>query len=144
MTNRKEDWISEAPCARPVETDNSEDKRMLDFHSSDPEEQARAKALCAVCPFRRQCLQFAYDGKERFGIFGGVDEEELRKNQAINSLGEAHVSKDGRISCAFCQTGDTENLEIIERKRTRSHIKCTVCGLNWWARKAINAKLSNF
>lgn len=147
MISESENWIEEAPCARPVETDESAEPRLLDFHSNNQAEQARAKALCAECPFRKKCLQYAYDGKERFGIWGGVDEEELRRNQAINAKGEPHVSKLGKIRCAFCGPySGTENLEVLESKRTRSHIRCNApdCGIDWWARKSINKKRTNF
>lgn len=142
MTN--ENWIKDAPCARPVQTDDSEEPRMIEFYSSDPQEQARAKAVCVECPFRLKCLQYAYDGKERFGVWGGVGGEELRKNQAINALGEAHVSKLGKIRCAFCGPRTTDQLEVKERKRTRTLVGCTECGLTWTVRKAINKKETNW
>lgn len=146
MRSEAENWIEEAPCARPVETDESAEPRLIDFHSNDQAEQARAKALCAECPFRKQCLQFAYDGKERFGIWGGVTDRELRRNQAINAKGEPEPSKDGKIRCAFCGPySGTENLDLVSpAKRTRSHIICTECGLNWTARKSINKKRTNW
>jgi DNA-directed RNA polymerase subunit RPC12/RpoP len=117
---------------------------MLDFYSNDSEEKVRAKAVCAECPFKLQCLQLALDNKERWGIHGGADETELRRVQAINALGEAHVSKLGPIRCPNCGPYSTKNLDILERKRTRTHIECTVCGINWVARKSINNKRSNF
>lgn len=137
-------WIANAPCALPVQTDDSDEPRLIDFYSESADEQARAKAVCGTCPFKLQCLQLALDNKERWGIHGGADEKELRRVQAINEFGEAHVSKRGPIRCPNCGPYSTKNLSIIERKRTRTHIECTVCGLDWVARKSINAKRSNF
>lgn len=37
---------------------------------------AAAKAVCATCPVRHPCLQYALNNGERFGIWGGLDEEE--------------------------------------------------------------------
>lgn len=142
MTNAN--WIKDAPCARPVETIDSEEPRMVDFYSSDPAERDRAKAVCVECPFKLLCLQKALDDKERWGVHGGVDQKELRRVQAINSFGEAHVSKLGPIRCPNCGPYSTKNLDIIERKRTRTHIICTVCKITWWARKGINAKRTNW
>lgn len=142
MTNAN--WIKDAPCARPVETNDSEEPRMVDFYSSDPAERDRAKAVCVECPFKLLCLQKALDDKERWGVHGGVDQKELRRVQAINSFGEAHVSKLGPIRCPNCGPYSTKNLDIIERKRTRTHIICTVCKIKWWARKGINAKRTNW
>ena len=41
-------------------------------------EVARAKAICARCPVRRQCLQFALATRQAHGIWGGTTEEERR------------------------------------------------------------------
>lgn len=40
---------------------------------------AKAKAVCAMCPVRAECLDEAIANKERFGIWGGMDQEERRK-----------------------------------------------------------------
>lgn len=140
----KDNWTIDAPCALPQTTNDSEEPRMLDFYSNDLEEKGRAKAVCGGCPFKLLCLQKALDNKERWGIHGGADETELRRAQAINAMGEAHVSKLGPIRCPNCGPYSTKNLDIVERKRTRTHIKCTVCGINWVARKGINNKKTNW
>lgn len=38
----------------------------------------RAKAMCARCPIRQQCLEYAIDSHEAYGIWGGTSEEERR------------------------------------------------------------------
>lgn len=38
--------------------------------------EARAKALCAVCPVVRQCLQHALDVQEPYGVWGGLNATE--------------------------------------------------------------------
>jgi WhiB family redox-sensing transcriptional regulator len=38
-----------------------------------------AKALCALCNVRDECLQYALDNDERFGVWGGLSERERRK-----------------------------------------------------------------
>ena len=38
-----------------------------------------AKRVCAGCPVRLQCLEFALQGDERFGIWGGLSERERRR-----------------------------------------------------------------
>ena len=38
-----------------------------------------AKSICAKCPVREQCLDWALDNDERFGIWGGLSERERRK-----------------------------------------------------------------
>ncbi|KAA8821647.1 WhiB family transcriptional regulator [Bifidobacterium vespertilionis] len=38
-----------------------------------------AKRICAQCEVREQCLQWAIDHDERFGIWGGMSERERRR-----------------------------------------------------------------
>lgn len=37
-----------------------------------------AKAVCRDCPVARQCLSWALETKQRYGIWGGLDEDERR------------------------------------------------------------------
>jgi WhiB family transcriptional regulator, redox-sensing transcriptional regulator len=36
----------------------------------------RAKAVCAVCPVRPECLQFALATRQAHGVWGGMSEQE--------------------------------------------------------------------
>jgi WhiB family redox-sensing transcriptional regulator len=38
----------------------------------------KAKAICNACPVQKECLDFAVERKERFGIWGGKSERERR------------------------------------------------------------------
>jgi WhiB family redox-sensing transcriptional regulator len=38
-----------------------------------------AKKICSSCEVRSQCLQYALENDERFGIWGGLSERERRK-----------------------------------------------------------------
>lgn len=38
----------------------------------------RAKAICVSCPVRAECLAFALDTDQDYGIWGGCDEDERR------------------------------------------------------------------
>lgn len=40
--------------------------------------ERRAKAVCATCPVRADCLQHALDHDERYGIWGGMTGRERR------------------------------------------------------------------
>jgi WhiB family transcriptional regulator, redox-sensing transcriptional regulator len=37
-----------------------------------------AKAICALCPVREECLQWALDTAQDAGVWGGLSEEERR------------------------------------------------------------------
>ena len=41
-----------------------------------------AKEICKICQVKEECLQFALDINERFGIWGGMSEGERRKFKA--------------------------------------------------------------
>ena len=43
---------------------------------------APAKAVCASCPVREACLDFALSHHEQFGIWGGSSERERRRLRA--------------------------------------------------------------
>jgi WhiB family redox-sensing transcriptional regulator len=38
-----------------------------------------AKAVCAACPVRPECLAYALERGERFGVWGGMSERERRR-----------------------------------------------------------------
>lgn len=127
-------WAKDAACQDTT----------VDFYSQKTEVKREAKAICDSCPVRKICLQTALDNGERFGIWGGADETELRKDMAINAKGESHVSTQGKIRCAYCGPLSTRYLEVVKRHRTRTDIKCTNCGLTWTARKLINKRGTNW
>lgn len=39
---------------------------------------SRAKAVCASCPVRPECLEFALQSGQAFGVWGGTTEDERR------------------------------------------------------------------
>ena len=48
-----------------------------------------ARAVCSQCEVRLQCLEYALNNKEQFGIWGGTSERErrrLRKERARRRL----------------------------------------------------------
>ncbi|MDP8936973.1 MAG: WhiB family transcriptional regulator [Actinomycetota bacterium] len=42
------------------------------------EQTVTAKAVCAGCPVRMPCLEFAMESHQEYGIFGGLTEQERR------------------------------------------------------------------
>lgn len=41
--------------------------------------EVRAKAICARCPVRGECLEFALRVREAHGVWGGLNEQERRQ-----------------------------------------------------------------
>ena len=58
------------------------------FERKDEKEarEARAKSICATCPVRRPCLDYAIRIREPHGIWGGLNEVE-RKQLASRRAG---------------------------------------------------------
>ena len=53
-----------------------------DVFYPDSEEEidaAEAKAICADCPVRQACLEYALAHREREGVWGGATERERRR-----------------------------------------------------------------
>jgi WhiB family transcriptional regulator, redox-sensing transcriptional regulator len=46
--------------------------------SAGRSEVGRAKAVCASCGIRRQCLEYALDTRQQHGVWGGTSEDERR------------------------------------------------------------------
>ena len=57
------DWQASAACR---------DRSDTAFFADDVESAARAKAVCAVCPVRRDCLAFALHHDLCHGVWGGL------------------------------------------------------------------------
>lgn len=68
-------WQHRAACRRPgVDPDA--------FYPDKGESTRPAKRICAGCPVTAECLQYALDNNERWGVFGGLSERERRKLRA--------------------------------------------------------------
>ena len=44
-----------------------------------------AKRICSGCPVKAECLDYALENDERFGIWGGLSERERRKLRRLAS-----------------------------------------------------------
>ena len=49
------------------------------FHPQSNEEADEAKAICASCPVREPCLEYALVVREKLGVWGGLTERERRR-----------------------------------------------------------------
>jgi WhiB family redox-sensing transcriptional regulator len=68
------DWRLQAACRQ------GDPERFFPVSASGPslDQVTQAKAICAGCPVRRQCLAFALDTRQDHGVWGGTSEEERR------------------------------------------------------------------
>lgn len=49
------------------------------FYPLDEDEPDEAKAICAICPVREPCLEFALSSREAEGVWGGATARERRR-----------------------------------------------------------------
>lgn len=61
------DWTEDALCAQ---TDPEA------FFPEKGQSTRNAKGICRQCPVRAECLTWALDNNERFGVWGGLSEQE--------------------------------------------------------------------
>jgi WhiB family redox-sensing transcriptional regulator len=68
------DWQLLAACRR------ADPELFFPVSRSGPslDQVTQAKAICAGCPVRQQCLAFALDTRQDYGVWGGMSEEERR------------------------------------------------------------------
>ena len=63
-------WRQRAAC-RDLDT--------ATFFPESDEQAAAAKLICATCPVRAACLEFAIVTRQDDGVWGGLDENERRR-----------------------------------------------------------------
>lgn len=49
------------------------------FFAATRADERAALAVCSTCAVADECLQFAIETRERFGVWGGTNERERRK-----------------------------------------------------------------
>jgi WhiB family redox-sensing transcriptional regulator len=69
-------WVSQARCLH-ADPDT--------FFPEKGGSTREAKRICAECPVRPQCLEYALENDEKFGIWGGLSERERRKLKRLAS-----------------------------------------------------------
>jgi WhiB family redox-sensing transcriptional regulator len=65
------DWRDEAECVRHP--------GVADFFPERGASLREAKAVCAVCPVRPECLEYAMQWNHLSGVWGGLSERERRQ-----------------------------------------------------------------
>jgi WhiB family redox-sensing transcriptional regulator len=69
-------WFHDAACMGPNESAFISEPRESAPQRHDRER--RAKAVCARCPVREECLDYALRVREPLGIWGGLTDTERR------------------------------------------------------------------
>lgn len=132
-------WQSESLCAKPENKDSIEK-----FFSTDPVEKHEAKNLCFSCPVRSECLQWALEHRQIWGIWGGKDEGEIRRALSVSYKGE-ETKRYRSPNCPRCGARPvkltTKSVEIPGGGRwtVARIVVCTECEFSWRSRTSANA-----
>lgn len=82
------DWTTDAAC-RGLDTE------MFYPGPNDMETREAARSVCMGCPVRVECLEYALDNREDYGVWGGLHERErrrVRRRRTTETItGRAHV-----------------------------------------------------
>jgi WhiB family redox-sensing transcriptional regulator len=132
-------WQKDAICALP-QNDGVKDF----FFSTNPSEKYQAKNLCFLCPVRSECLKWALENRQIWGIWGGKDEGEIRRALSVSWNGQ-ESRRQRYPQCPYC-TARPNKLETIVaevpgggRWATMRLVHCTACDFTWRSRTSANA-----
>jgi WhiB family redox-sensing transcriptional regulator len=81
----------------------------------NPSLEGYAKSICQDCDIQGKCLTWAIQRGEKFGVWGGMDED------TRNRVGTAR----SRVKCPGCQSH-----MVRQDAMTRQQV-CGACGLSW-------------
>lgn len=139
ISNGSLNWQLGAKCAEP------ENLPMMEaFFSSDPEDKSTAKNLCFSCDVRKDCVIWALESGTIWGIWGGRDENELRRTLSVSAEGN-EVRRGRYPQCPYCSARTSKlRVNIIDlpdggRWTTAKTVECLTCGTEWRSRSSANA-----
>jgi WhiB family redox-sensing transcriptional regulator len=73
---RPDDWRDQAACIQYADR--------VEFFPARGESTREAKAVCATCSVRRECLEYALQWDHLCGVWGGTSERERRQVRRRN------------------------------------------------------------
>lgn len=128
----KLDWRDEAECSKQLadklnpgyDPAFSEDYRQRNYVKN---------TMCSVCPVRRQCLEYALETWQVFGVWGGADQDALRDMQCIDSEGKTKRSPKRGFRCLYCKS---RLISTLEKRRNEALLECQDCQLTWWTKRS--------
>jgi WhiB family redox-sensing transcriptional regulator len=99
-------WRHLAACRDQVTADDDP------FFAGTKDGDRRALAICARCPVQAACLTYAVRTGQRYGVWGGQREQEVRRLVALDRQGQSRISAlSGRANAgkARCKHGHPFN-----------------------------------
>jgi WhiB family redox-sensing transcriptional regulator len=132
-------WRENAECAKP------ENSHLKPFFFSDvPREKYDARNLCYTCDVRKDCLKYALENKELWGVWGGKDEADIRRALSVSHEGK-EIRRTRFPNCPYCGARPGKLTVIVAptpeggRWSTMKLVQCTACEFTWRSRTSANA-----
>ena len=139
MSLEFEAWHEDAECAKPINK-----KYVENFFANKPSQQYYALKICEPCPVRAQCLKWALESKQVWGIWGGLTYKQIRRTLSINWEGQ-EMRHNRFPLCPYCKS-KTDSLETKTISRpnggrwaTMKMVHCKTCFFSWQSRTSANA-----
>ena len=95
-----------------------------------------AKQVCGGCEVRAECLAFALETNERFGVYGGMSERERRRLTGRSpALTAVEPATEGERVCTKCGPPAKPMIEFgVDRNLPRGRKRwCKACFAAWRA-----------
>lgn len=134
-------WHSRARCAD--KTDEAKSMKEL-FFSSELDDQQRAQNFCFGCDVRSECLKWALDTKQLWGVWGGRTEDDIRRALSVSHTGQ-EIRRRRSPQCPYCSARPAclsvseHELDGGGRWSTTKIVTCSKCGFHWKSRTSANA-----
>lgn len=139
VTPKSLEWQKDSACSLP------ENNSLKDFFfSTQPDEKYQAKNLCFSCPVRRECLKWALEHRQIWGIWGGKDEGEIRRTLSVSWNGQ-ESRRQRYPQCPYCNARPNKLQTLVVdvpgggRWTTMRLVQCTTCEFTWRSRTSANA-----
>lgn len=132
-------WMDEALCAQ-VDTEL--------FYPEKGGSTRSAKQTCMECPVREQCLTYALENGERYGIWGGLSERErvvaARERGVVNprvgpaaAISDSHVR--GLHSRGFNDVEIARELGCVPETVLRARRRLNLAAIHTYTRGDVSA-----
>lgn len=137
-------WHSRARCA-----ENTEEAKAIKpfFFSAAADEQQRARTFCFGCSVRSECLKWALDTKQLWGVWGGRTEDDIRRALSVSHTGQ-EIRRRRSPQCPYCSARpahlsvDEQELGTGGRWSTAKIVTCSKCQFHWKSRTSANAVIA--
>lgn len=133
------DWQKDSLCAE------AKNRHAIDwFFSSKQEDRYKAKNLCHQCPVRKDCLQWALEHRQIWGVWGGKDEVDIRRTLSVSYAGE-EIRRRRFPKCPHCNARPEKlRTGVVDipgggRWTTAKIVFCVECNFSWRSRTSANA-----